>query len=234
MGGLSSELLLALSKKLNSECFATLSANITGAGFAACLFCWRDSMDNIKFYEINEAYIDYLSPHAPHLFHNSKKSQTNTRKYLGVVLRVNDMDYFAPLSSHKAKHDKMKESLDFLKVGRYAVINLNNMFPVPEKECHYVDFSVIKDKVYKDLLLAEYRIVKQMHIFVANYVACGGAEVDGVDYFIAKKILRKFEQLNLAYIRDEIDGYVKYLDQQFGKEHFGVCKEYLLRLKKMI
>ena len=78
------------------------------------------------------------------------------------------------------------------------------------------------------------RIVKQMHIFVANYVACGGAEVDGVDYFIAKKILRKFEQLNLAYIRDEIDGYVKYLDQQFGKEHFGVCKEYLLRLKKMI
>ena len=162
MGGLSSELLLALSKKLNSGCFATLSANITGAGFAACLFCWRDIMDNIKFYEINEAYIDYLSPHAPHLFHNSKKSQTNTRKYLGVVLRVNDMDYFAPLSSHKAKHDKMKESLDFLKVGRYAVINLNNMFPVPEKECHYVDFSVIKDKVYKDLLLAEYRIVKQM------------------------------------------------------------------------
>ena len=80
MGGLSSELLLALSKKLNSECFATLSANITGAGFAACLF--------------------------------SKKSQTNTRKYLGVVLRVNDMDYFAPLSSHKVKHDKMKESLD--------------------------------------------------------------------------------------------------------------------------
>jgi len=78
------------------------------------------------------------------------------------------------------------------------------------------------------------RIVKQMHIFVANYVACGGKEVDGVDYFIAKKILRKFEQLNLAYIRDEIDGYVKYLDQQFGKENFGVCKEYLLRLKKMI
>ena len=78
------------------------------------------------------------------------------------------------------------------------------------------------------------RIVKQMRDFVATYVECGGTEVDGVDYFIARKILRKFEQLNLAYIRDEIDGYIKFLDQQFGKENFKECKEYLLRLKKMV
>ena len=78
------------------------------------------------------------------------------------------------------------------------------------------------------------RIVKQMKDFVATYVECGGREVDGVDYFIARKILRKFEQLNLAYIRDEIDGYIKFLDQQFGKENFKECKEYLLRLKKMV
>ncbi len=78
------------------------------------------------------------------------------------------------------------------------------------------------------------RIVKQMKDFVATYVECGGTEVDGVDYFIARKILRKFEQLNLAYIRDEIDGYIKFLDQEFGKEHFKECKEYLLRLKKMV
>ena len=78
------------------------------------------------------------------------------------------------------------------------------------------------------------RIVKQMKDFVATYVDCGGSEVDGVDYYIARKILRKFEQLNLAYIRDEIDGFVEYLDKSFGKEHFNECKEYLLRLKKMV
>lgn len=78
------------------------------------------------------------------------------------------------------------------------------------------------------------RIVKQLKDFVATYVECGGSEVDGVDYFIARKILRKFEQLNLAYIRDEIDGFITYLDQEFGKEHFNECKEYLLRLKKMV
>ncbi len=77
------------------------------------------------------------------------------------------------------------------------------------------------------------RIVKQMNLFVPVYVECGGKEVDGVDYFIARKILRKFEQLNLSYIRDEIDGFIKYLDNEFGKENFKECKEYLLRLKKM-
>ncbi len=35
------------------------------------------------------------------------------------------------------------------------------------------------------------RIVKQMNDFVPVYVECGGEEVDGVDYFIARKILRK-------------------------------------------
>ena len=78
------------------------------------------------------------------------------------------------------------------------------------------------------------RIVKQMRDFVATYVGCGGTEVDGVDYYIARKILRKFEQLNLAYIRDEIDPFIEFLDKSFGKEHFNECKEYLNRLKKLI
>ena len=78
------------------------------------------------------------------------------------------------------------------------------------------------------------RIVKQMRDFVATYVECGGAEVDGVDYYIARKILRKFEQLNLAYIRDEIDPYIEFLDKTFGRDHFNECKEYLNRLKKMV
>ena len=78
------------------------------------------------------------------------------------------------------------------------------------------------------------RIVKQMKDFVATYVECGGSEVDGVDYYIARKILRKFEQLNLAYIRDEIDGFIDFLDKSFGKDNFNECKEYLNRLKKMV
>ena len=77
------------------------------------------------------------------------------------------------------------------------------------------------------------RIVSHMRKFVPVYVACGGDEVSGIDYFIARKILRKFEQLNIAYIKDEIDGFVKYLNDTFGENKMAECIEYLLRLKKM-
>ncbi len=77
------------------------------------------------------------------------------------------------------------------------------------------------------------RIVAHMKKFVPVYVECGGDEVEGVDYFIAKKILRKFEQLNISYIRDEIDGFVDFLDNTFGKDRMKECKEYVLRLKKL-
>ena len=77
------------------------------------------------------------------------------------------------------------------------------------------------------------RIVAHMRKFVPVYVACGGDEVSGVDYFIARKILRKFEQLNISYIRDEIDGFVKYLNDNFGQDKMHECIEYVQRLKKM-
>lgn len=77
------------------------------------------------------------------------------------------------------------------------------------------------------------RIMKQLKIFVPVYVACGGTEVDGIDYMLATKVLRKFESLNLSLIRDEIDGLVTYLEKTFGKGNMGECITYLQRLKKM-
>lgn len=53
-------------------------------------------MEDIGIYEVSEHYVDYLAPLAPHLFHNKRHGQKFSRKYIGVVLTVNDMDYFAP------------------------------------------------------------------------------------------------------------------------------------------
>ncbi|MDE6853135.1 MAG: type III toxin-antitoxin system ToxN/AbiQ family toxin [Lachnospiraceae bacterium] len=113
----------------------------------------------MKFYEVDSRYIDYLLLFAPHLFRNKQAGQQNERKYIGVVLEVNGMKYFAPLSSYKPKHEKMKNGLDFIKVGNYAVININNMFPVPEKCYTYVDFNRERNQQYKKLLITEYRII---------------------------------------------------------------------------
>ena len=77
------------------------------------------------------------------------------------------------------------------------------------------------------------RILRQMKDFVPCYVACGGTEIDGIDFMFAKKILRKFESLGLGFIRDEIDGLVDYLNHVYGEKNFKVSKTYLMRLKKM-
>ena len=77
------------------------------------------------------------------------------------------------------------------------------------------------------------RIVAHMRKFVPVYVGCGGSEVSAVDYFMAKKVLRKFEQLNIAYIRDEIDPFVEFLNKTFGKGGMRECIEFMLRLKKL-
>ena len=119
-------------------------------------------MDNIKLYEIDPKYISFLTAFAPHLFRNKQAGQNNERKYIGVVLYINGYEYFAPLSSFKDKHLKMKDSIDFLKIKQYAVINLNNMFPVPSGLCTYVDINAQRNPKYKALLLAEYRFIKSI------------------------------------------------------------------------
>ncbi len=78
------------------------------------------------------------------------------------------------------------------------------------------------------------RIVKHIREFVPAYQACGGTELEALDYVIAHKILRKFEQLNLAFIKNEIDGLIDYIDQLFGKDTMVECITYLERLKKTI
>ena len=115
---------------------------------------------------------------------------------------------------------------------------LNNLF-----EQAMVDHAMREDTLNKIEEMDDYtikhfrvafgnRIVKHMKKFVPVYVACGGDETEAVDYFMAKKVLRKFESLNLSLIRDEIDPYIEFLDKTFGKGAMKECTEFLLRLKK--
>lgn len=70
----------------------------------------------------------------------------------------------------------------------------------------------------------------QLKVGMENY----STEIDGLDYVLARKVFRKFEALNLSYIRDEIDGLLAYLDELFGEENMNECKDYLKMLKKLV
>lgn len=116
---------------------------------------------------------------------------------------------------------------------------LDNLFMQARKDHEVSEDSWKKINEMDDYVIKHFRvafgnrIVSHLGKFVSAFVACGGEEVEGIDYFIAKKILRKFEQLNIAYIKDEIDGFVTFLDKTFGKGKMKECTEYVLRLKKL-
>lgn len=65
------------------------------------------------------------------------------------------------MSSYKDKHNKMKEGVDFIKIKDYAVINLNNMVPVPDNQIVEIDINKEKDPSYRYLLQAESREVNR-------------------------------------------------------------------------
>lgn len=77
------------------------------------------------------------------------------------------------------------------------------------------------------------RIMKQMYDFIPVYVACGGTEVDGMDYIIARKVLKKFESMNVSFVRDEITELINYIDKVFGKEHMQDSRVYLKRIQNL-
>lgn len=78
------------------------------------------------------------------------------------------------------------------------------------------------------------RIMKQLNIFVPVYVACGGKEVEAIDYFISKKILRKFDALSVSFIRDELDPFISFLNKKYGKGTMKECIYYIENIKKNI
>ena len=61
------------------------------------------------------------------------------------------------------------------------------------------------------------RILKQLETFVPNYVACGGTETDAFDFIFTNKILKKFESLNIAFLKEELQELSVYLDKLYGK-----------------
>lgn len=77
------------------------------------------------------------------------------------------------------------------------------------------------------------RIIKQMYDFIPVYVACGGTELGGMDYIVARKVLKKFESLNVSFVRDEIKGLIGYIEKIFGKSEMPDSKAYLTRIQNL-
>ena len=82
--------------------------------------------DKLYFITLTSNYLKYLG------IYENKVSLKANRPFIGIVFKVNNKEYFAPLSSPKEKHKGMKTNIDFFKIdkGNLGIINFNNMIPV--------------------------------------------------------------------------------------------------------
>ena len=112
--------------------------------------------DKLIIVRLDSNYCDYLRKYDNKVPFNY--SQKELRPFVGVLFKINKCMYFAPLSSPKPKHLKMKTTIDFLKIdnGKLGAINFNNMLPVKKKNIIVLDLNKIpinkKEEKYINLL----------------------------------------------------------------------------------
>ncbi len=111
---------------------------------------------NLKIVRVNSDYCDYLRKFDNKVAYN--KHEKELRPFIGILFKIENCEYFAPLASPKEKHIKMKNKIDFLKIkgGELGAVNFNNMIPVKEHNYYLVDLNrtnlSISEQKYQQLL----------------------------------------------------------------------------------
>ena len=74
------------------------------------------------------------------------------------------------------------------------------------------------------------RINRQIHQYLASYIACGGDEMEALDDILAKKVFRKLGNGSQALVKKEIDNLFEMLDELFGEGKMEECRSAILRI----
>ena len=95
-------------------------------------------------------------------------------------------------------------------------------------------FTELDDFVIKKFRLAfGNRILKQLKKFVPCFVACGGTELDAIDFIFTNKILKKFESLNIAFLKPELKELKAMLIKLYGEDTFPMAHKFIDNLIRM-
>lgn len=108
----------------------------------------------LRVVKIDLEYCNYLRKFDSRVPYNYGNKES--RPFIGVLFTVNNLKYFAPLSSPKSKHLKIKGKIDLLKIdgGHLGVINFNSMIPVTDNNIELIDLNKkTSNKVEKNYLI---------------------------------------------------------------------------------
>lgn len=156
----------------------------------------------LNLYSISDKYINYLRQFDDKIYDNKEETRTYERKYLGVVLTVNEFNYYIPMSSPKKSdyldYDKKiirKDTKTIIRIhdsGRlYGTLRISNMIPVPITELEPYILSNEKDIKYRELVVGELRYINNNSDKIVKY---------------AKTVYnQKVKNIDIGYIKNTVD-----------------------------
>lgn len=110
-------------------------------------------MERLKFYNVDDKYIQYL-------YNFDKKvpyNKNSKRPYIGIIFEINEMTYFAPMFSPKQQHKKYRNLLiqqnSFIQLNTEKIRNMVNKlyrFVTCDKKEFFLqiccDFKLLEEK----------------------------------------------------------------------------------------
>jgi protein AbiQ len=142
-------------------------------------------MSDLKIYSVSDRYIAYLRQKNPNVYSNKEESRTHTRKYVGVVVKINGFNYYIPMSSPKKSDYQLAGSENVIKKSIIPIIRIvvknadgrkkligtlriSHMLPVPESELELYDIENEQDLQYKDVVQSEQIFIRKNQSKIIN------------------------------------------------------------------
>lgn len=172
---------------------------------------------NLRLYSISDTYCNYLRKFDNKVYDNKEITRNHTRKYLGIALTINSINYFIPMSSPKPT-DYLDNSFkiprksiptiirmtDIRKPNKlYGTLRISNMIPTPIEEIEPYDIQKEKDINYKNVILSELSFISRNQDKIIKYAS--------------KVYFQKNSNKNIPYLNNCVN--FKLLENK--------CKEYI-------
>ena len=88
-------------------------------------------IDDLKIYSISDEYINYLRKRVPNVYSNKVENRVHTRKYVGIVLKIEGYNYYSPMSSPKTTD---YQEVDDKKIIKKSIIPIMRIV-ITNKKC---------------------------------------------------------------------------------------------------
>lgn len=171
----------------------------------------------MKLYSVNDNYINYLRKFDNKVYDNKENNRKVMRKYLGIVLKINKLNYYISMSSPKksdyySDNTIRKSIIPIIRVISYeevsnipvlkGTLRISNMIPVPDSELILYEPKYEKNKNYKILVEKELEFIDKNEQLIKKYA--------NIIYN------QKIKKYNVTYIKNVVD--FKLLEEK--------CREY--------